>query len=74
MEAYAKIFDEENSLDKLEAFSSEFGPQFYGLPLNEEKVMLERTNTAVPAEIDIMNTTIVPFHSGNNIPWKFSRL
>jgi dihydroorotase len=35
-------------LDKLEAFSSEFGPQFYGLPLNEEKVMLERTNTSVP--------------------------
>jgi len=74
MEAYTKIFDEENSLDKLEAFSSEFGPQFYGLPLNEEKVMLERTNTSVPMEIDIINTTIVPFHSGNNIPWKFSRL
>ena len=74
MEAYTKIFDEENSLDKLEAFSSEFGPQFYGLPLNEEKVMLERTNTSVPMEIDIINTTIIPFHSGNNIPWKFSRL
>ena len=33
--SYALTFDEEGALDKLEGFASEFGPRFYGLPLNE---------------------------------------
>ena len=72
LEAYAKVFDEENALDKLEGFASEFGPRFYGLPLNEGTVTLIRKETAVPETLDVMDTQIVPFHSGGTLPWKFS--
>ena len=48
MESYAAVFDEEGALDRLEAFASENGPRFYSLPLNEDRVTLERVDTAVP--------------------------
>jgi len=72
LEAYAKVFDEENALDKLEGFASEFGPRFYGLPLNEDKVTLTRKEVSVPETLDVMDTKIVPFHSGGTLPWTFS--
>ncbi|MDA8708833.1 dihydroorotase [Hellea sp.] len=72
LEAYAKVFDEENALDKLEGFASEFGPRFYGLPLNEGKVTLKRKDVLVPETLDVMDTKIVPFHSGGALPWTFS--
>lgn len=71
LEAYAKVFDEENALDKLEGFASGFGPRFYGLPLNEGKVTLERKEVLVPETLDVMDTKIVPFHSGGTLPWTF---
>ena len=43
LECYATVLDEEGALDKLEAFASENGPKFYGLPLNATTVRLERT-------------------------------
>ena len=73
LEAYAKVFDEENALDKLEGFASEFGPRFYGLPLNEGTVTLTRKAVSVPETLDVMDTQIVPFHSGSELPWTFSR-
>ena len=42
LESYAAVFEEEGALDKLEGFASEHGPRFYGLPLNEGTVTLER--------------------------------
>ena len=71
LEAYAKVFDEENALDKLEGFASEFGPKFYGLPLNEGTVTLTRKAVDVPETLDVMDTKIVPFHSGGTLPWTF---
>ena len=73
LEAYTKVFDEENALDKLEGFASEFGPRFYGLPLNEGTVTLTRKDVSVPETLDVMETKIVPFHSGSSLPWTFSR-
>lgn len=72
LEAYAKVFDEENALERLEGFASEFGPRFYGLPLNEGTVTLTRKETAIPETLDVMDTQIVPFHSGGTLPWTFS--
>ena len=42
MECVAHVFDEENALDRLEAFTSLNGPAFYGLPVNEDRIELER--------------------------------
>ncbi len=66
LESYATVFEEENALDRLEAFASVNGAHFYGLPVNEETVTLEVTDTHVPPEID----GVVPFRAGERLRWK----
>jgi dihydroorotase len=61
------VFEEEGALDRLEAFASVNGPSFYGLPLNDGTVTLEKAATKVPDEID----GLVPFHAGETLPWRF---
>ena len=48
LELYAEAFEQVAALSRLEAFASEFGPRFYGLPLNEGTVTLERIEWQVP--------------------------
>lgn len=72
MESYAAVFEEEGALDRLEAFASENGPQFYGLPLNEGRVTLERADTEVPALVDASGSGIVPFHAETTLRWRFA--
>ena len=48
LESYATVFEEEGALDRFEAFASENGPRFYGLPLNEGTITLERGEYEVP--------------------------
>ena len=67
LESYVQVFEEENALDKFEAFASLNGARFYGLPVNEEAITLERAEQAVPDEID----GLVPFHAGETIRWRF---
>ena len=66
LESYAAVFDAENALDRFEAFASEHGPRFYGLPLNDGTVTLERTPQTVPEHID----ALVPFHAGETLNWQ----
>jgi dihydroorotase len=66
LESYATVFEEEGALDRFEAFASENGPRFYGLPLNEGAVTLERAETTVPDEIG----GLVPFHAGETLRWR----
>jgi dihydroorotase len=68
LEAYATVFDEDGALDRLEAFASENGARFYGLPLNEDSVTLERVEVSVP---DRLGGDIVPFLAGQTIGWRF---
>jgi len=70
LESYAMVFDEEDALDRFEGFASEHGPRFYGLPLNEGTVTLERSGSQVPGVIDANGTPIVPFHAGETLPWR----
>ncbi len=70
LESYAAVFDEEGALDRLEAFASENGPRFYGLPLNDGTVTLERAATDVPERIDATTGAIIPFHAGQAIGWR----
>jgi dihydroorotase len=67
LESYATVFEEEGALDKFETFASLNGPRFYGLPLNDGTVTLEKTETDVPEEIE----GLVPFHAGEALGWKF---
>ena len=66
LEAYATVFEEEGALGHLEAFAAMSGPDFYGLPLNEGTITLERAEVTVPDEID----GIVPFLAGETLSWK----
>jgi len=72
LESYAKVFDEENAMDRFEAFASEYGPRFYGLPLNEERITLVREQLSVPERISAGGTEIVPFHAGALLGWRFA--
>jgi len=68
LESYATVFDEDGALGRLEAFASVNGPRFYGLPVNEETVTLERAAVTVPDEID----GLVPFHAGETLGWRLA--
>jgi dihydroorotase len=65
LESYATVFEEEGALDKFEAFASVNGARFYGLPLNDGTITLQRTECKVPDEID----RLVPFHRGETMRW-----
>lgn len=71
LESYLAIFEEEGALDLFEAFASENGPRFYGLPLNEGTVTLKRVDNPVPETIEANGTEIVPFHAGETLGWRF---
>jgi dihydroorotase len=66
LEAYAQIFDEEGALDRFEAFASLNGPAFYGLPVNEGTMTLERGPCEVPDRLD----GLVPFGAGASFGWR----
>jgi dihydroorotase len=72
IESYAVAFDEEGALDRLEAFASENGPRFYGLPLNEDRIVLERADGTVPESIAAAGSSLVPFHAGETLRWRLS--
>ena len=66
LESYAEVFDQENALDRLEAFASLNGPAFYNLPANTDRITLERHDQLVP---ELVNG-LVPFHAGEILSWK----
>jgi len=72
LEAYVRVFDEEGALDRFEGFASEHGARFYGLPLNEGTITLERAGTAVPAMIGEGATGVVPFLAGETLGWRLT--
>jgi dihydroorotase len=68
LESYAQVFEEEGALDRFEAFASECGARFYGLPLNEGMVRLERIEHQVPQMVE----GLVPFQAGETLRWKLA--
>jgi dihydroorotase len=66
LESYVQVFEDEGVLDKFEAFASLNGPRFYGLPVNDGTITLERAEQPVPVLLD----GLVPFHAGETLRWK----
>lgn len=73
LESYAAVFEEEGALDRLEAFASEHGPRFYGLPLNGGTITLERRDQLVPQRLGEGDLSLVPFHAGELLGWRAER-
>lgn len=58
------------ALDKLEAFTSFNGPDFYGLPRNTSKIKLIRTGWKVPEAFSFSFGDIIPMFAGNTLEWQ----
>lgn len=70
MELYAQAFEEIGALNKLEAFSSFHGPDFYGLPRNQDRITIERRPWHIPEELRMAESTVVPLDAGQLLQWK----
>ncbi len=69
IEVYAEAFDAAGRLEQLEAFASEHGARFYGLPLNEGELLLERRAWRPPADYVAGDERLVPFRAGEVVQW-----
>jgi dihydroorotase len=72
LESYVTVFDEENALGNFEGFASLNGPAFYGLPVNESRITLEKAPVEVPSEVEGGDAAIVPFHAGETLKWRLA--
>ncbi len=72
LELYTQVFDAAGRLDRLEAFASHHGPDFYGLPRNEGQVVLRRESWRIPATYPFLDETIVPFMAGETLDWRMA--
>lgn len=72
IEIYTSIFEQQNALDKLEAFASFNGPDFYGLPRNSKKITLIKEDWQIPEQYPLGENTLVPFLAGQTIGWKLA--
>ena len=71
LELYAEAFAAVGALDRLEAFASFNGPDFYRLPRNTGTVTLERRDWKVPETFDYAaGDTLVPLRAGETLSWK----
>ncbi len=70
LEMYAQAFDAAGALDRLEAFASFHGPDFYGLPRNTASVTLERRAWQVPQSYPFGDAVLKPLQGGDMLAWK----
>ncbi len=69
---YADIFEELGALDKLEAFASFNGADFYGLPRNTDTITLVRKPWTMPTGLPLADGTIVPLKAGETVNWRLA--
>jgi len=70
IELYAEAFDGEGAIERLEGFASIFGPDFYGLPHNQEKITLEKSPWRVPNHYEFAGSKLIPFFGGAELSWR----
>ena len=70
LELYAEAFEDAGALDKLEAFASLRGPDFYRLPRSAQKVTLERIEQQVPTDLPFGDERLVPMRAGESTRWR----
>ena len=70
IELYAEVFEQQNALDKLEAFASRHGPAFYRLPINTRTITLEKRDWQVATTKSLAREKLVPLRAGEMIHWR----
>ncbi len=72
IELYAEVFESVNALDKLEAFASFYGADFYQLPRNTEQITLIKNTWRIPDKLPFTDSEIVPLRAGEEITWQMA--
>jgi len=73
IELYAEAFEAAGALEKLEAFASFHGADYYGLPRNTEQITLLRDTVAVPMSLDyLVGERLVPLRAGESVAWRLA--
>ncbi len=70
IELYAEAFDNAGALDKLEAFASFHGPDFYQLPRNQGTITLQRESWTPPESFAFGEAQLKPLRAGEALPWR----
>ncbi len=70
IELYAEVFDEAGALDRLEAFASFYGADFYGLSRHADMITLRRENWTAPARLEMGDETLIPLRANETIRWR----
>lgn len=70
LELYAEVFEQLDALDKLESFASHFGPDFYRLPRNHDRITLRRQAWQVPAQLPLGASTLTPLRAAQTVAWQ----
>lgn len=66
---YTQIFDQYNQLNKLNAFMSQFGADFYRQPLNKDQLVLIKKEQTIPQELPLGTESVIPVAAGENLAW-----
>ena len=72
LELYAEVFEQAGALDRLEAFASHHGADFYRLPRNTDTVTLERRTWTVPDDYPFGRQRVVPLRAGADLAWRLT--
>jgi dihydroorotase len=72
IELYAEVFEEAGRLDRLEAFASHFGADFYGLPRHEQRITLIREPWIPADSYEFGAGSVVPYRAGESITWRLA--
>lgn len=70
MAFYAEVFAQAGALDKLEAFASFYGADFYQLPRNTTRITLKKEDWGIPAQLDFAGEKLIPLRAGQRLSWK----
>ena len=74
LQTYVQVFDEENALDRFEAFASLNGTKFYGLPANQGTIELKRRAGSVPSAVAVEEGEVVIFRGDESLPWSLGEV
>jgi dihydroorotase len=70
IELYAEVFEDAGALDKLEAFASHFGPDFYELPRNTDSITLVKRPWQAPESLNLDDQQLIPLRAGETLRWQ----
>ena len=72
LELYCQAFHNAGSLHKLEAFTSFYGADYYGVDRNKQKIALTKEKQTIPFSFPFGDSVVVPFMAGQEIEWKIT--